>query len=176
MKKYLFLVLIVMASAGCVQVATLTDGLKALEACSAETQEKSEELIKAADTALVKIADLITEAEKGVAPKIAEGDIIVDISKKAASAAAPFLPFPFNVVVGLVPFGVAWFRARSRADKRTAEEGLLVVALQSLKKEDPEAFKKFVTYRDMAAKGLMTAKKTSELLAGINSIRAKFAS
>ena len=177
MKRYLSLLLIVVLGFGIVgcteaQKKQFAEYMKTVKEYADTSKEKTDEFIGAAEKAIGKVTDLITAAEKDEEPKIAEGDPVVDMTKRGADAAKPFLPFPFNLVVGLVPFGVAWLRARSRADKRTAEEALLIAGLQKLKQENPEAFKKFIEYRDLAAKGLLTAKKTAELLEGINKIRA----
>lgn len=177
MKKCLSVLLIAVLGLGIVgctaeQKAQFAEYMKVVKEYADTSKEKTDELISAAEEAIGKVTDLITEAEKDEAPKLAEGDPVVDAVKGGAAAAQPYLPFPFNLIVGLVPFGVAWFRAKTRADKRTAEEALLIAGLQKLKQTDPEAFKKFIEYRDLAAKGLLTAKKTAELLEGINKIRA----
>ncbi len=179
MKRYLSLLLIVVLGfsfVGCTaaQGKSFDDTIKIIKAYADSGKEKTDKILNATGEALERMTKLITAAEKDEEPKLAEGDPVVDMVKKGADVAKPFLPFPFNLIVGLVPFGVAWLRARGRANKRTAEEALLIAGLQTLKKQDPEAFKKFIEYRDLAAKGLLTAKKTAELLEGINKIRAVY--
>jgi len=180
MRRFLYIVLaitFVIGLSGCTAgQKSLDEYLKILENYVKQSEEKVDNALGAVEEGLGKVTELITAAEKDEAPVIGENDPVVGMAKTGATAAAPFLPFPFNVLIGLVPFGVAWFRAKNRADRRTAEEALLIAGLQTLKKNDRESFDKFVEYRDLAAKGLLTAKQTAELLEGINGIRAKFSS
>ncbi len=180
MRKFLYIVLaitFVISVSGCTaSQKSFDEYLQILENYSQDSKDEIDGALDAVEDGLARVTSLITEAEKGEAPTAGEGDPIVDLTKQGAGAAAPFLPFPFNVLIGLVPFGVAWLRAKNRADKRTAEEALLIAGLQTLKKNDRESFDKFIEYRDLATKGLLTAKQTAELLEGISSIRAKFSS
>jgi len=137
-------------------------------------KEKTDEALKVAGEALAKLDTILDRAESDVPVTVPSGDPVVDMIGTGAKAAQPFVPYPFNYLLLLAAPLAGWLRANTKKKKREAEEGLLVMALQRLKNDNPEAFSDFLKYRDMAAKGLLSAKEFAELLEGINSVRLKY--
>ncbi len=138
-------------------------------------QEKTDEALKVAGDAMEKLDVVLKRAESDEPVELPTGDdAVTDLVNKGAAAAKPFVPYPFNYLLTLIPVAVGWFRANTQKKKREMEEALLVLSLQRLKKEDRPTFDKVMKYRDQVSEGLMTAKQFATYLQGINEIRAKY--
>ena len=138
-------------------------------------QAKTDEALEVAGDAMAKLDAALKRAESDEPVKLPTGDDkVTELVETGANAAKPFVPYPFNYLVSLIPVAVGWFRANSKKKKREMEEALLVLSLQRLKKEDRPAFDKVMEYRNMVSQGLMTAKQFAGYLEGINEIRAKY--
>jgi hypothetical protein len=138
-------------------------------------QEKTDEALEVAGAAMERLDAALKRAESDEPVKLPTGDdAVTDLVDKGADAAKPFVPYPFNYLLTLIPAVVGWLRAKSKEKRREMEEALLVLSLQRLKKEDRATFDKVMKYRDMVSQGLMTAKEFATYLQGINEIRAKY--
>ncbi len=120
-----------------------------------------------------KLDKVTTEAEKDKAPVVPDDDAIQNALRRGAAAAQPFVPFPFNYLLPLVPAAVGWFRANSQRKKREEEESLLISGLQLLKKHNPDAFAFWVKCRDAAVNGKLKASELERVLQGIADVRAR---
>ena len=140
-----------------------------------EGQEKTDEALKVAAAAMAKLDVVLKRAESDEPVKLpTEDDAVTDLVDKGVKAAKPFVPYPFNYLLPLIPVAVGWFRASTQRKKREMEEALLVLALQRMKKKDRPAFDNVMKYRDIVSQGLMTAKDFASYLQGINEIKAKY--
>ncbi len=163
--------------AGCseAQKKSFTDSSVKFMEFMEKGQEKTDEALKVAGDAMEKLDAVLKRAESDEPVKLPVGDDrVTDLVNKGVDAAKPFVPYPFNYLLTLIPVAVGWFRANTQKKKREMEEALLVLALQRLKKEDRPAFDNVMKYRDMVSQGLMTAKQFASYLQGINEIKAKY--
>ena len=170
------LAIFVVTASGCAYTSILED----IKRGYAENKEKTDEVVKAADEAVTKLGEIIDKADKDEIPVIEGGDPTADAIGAGAKAVAPMLPQPWGTMVailgGLIPGVGAWLRASSNAKKRELEEALLIKALNELKHNEPDMFKKFIGYRDQIANGMMTAKEVLAMLSGIENIKTKYTS
>jgi len=181
MRRYVIVLLVALSlgsmGAGCseAQRKSFADNSVKFMEYIKDGQEKTDEALAVAGDAMAKLDAALKRAESDEPVKLPTGDDkVTDLVETGANAAKPFVPYPFNYLLTLIPAAVGWFRANSKTKKREMEEALLVLALQRLKKEDPPAFEKVMKYRDMVSQGLMTAKQFAGYLEGINEIRAKY--